>query len=221
MLPYSALALLWHCPTGTAQTASNNTLDAYFGQKVWRLNFTELATPGRYHIRVPGLGVSHTFLVSEDALRPLVGAMARGLYGQRAGDPLDSLFLSPWTRQEVCHQAGGEPMPVPPPKSFSDAHPVPNSQTTLLPDASGSYWLPQVGCLRANSGAAVELQQSCPVEATVAVAVVTCEAVLAQCRGRGELGHLPPACFCGGCRLRCCGHCCLPPLLLQPELSKL
>ena len=133
--------------SGTSQSVTNSSLEFYSGQKVWALDFSALAAPGRYNIRIAGLGTSHAFLVSADAWRPLVGALARGLYGQRDGDPLDPLHQAPWTRSgdplDPLHEAGGTPMALPPPKTFTDRYAVPNNLTTL-PSVSGSYWLRQV-----------------------------------------------------------------------------
>ncbi|KXZ49121.1 hypothetical protein GPECTOR_23g50 [Gonium pectorale] len=123
--------------------------DLYTGQRVWLCDFSSFNTPGRYVLRVPGLGLSHAFLVAPDALRPALGALARGTYSQRCGMALDPNYLSPWgaTRLEACHTTDAEVLSVsPPPAWFTDRMPVPTtSNTTTLPlnQTSGSYWLPQ------------------------------------------------------------------------------
>jgi len=50
---------------------------------------------------VPGLGISHTFLVSQDALRPALGALSRTVYAQRCGVAMSKEYLAPWERPEV------------------------------------------------------------------------------------------------------------------------
>ncbi|PNH05619.1 Endoglucanase D [Tetrabaena socialis] len=124
--------------------------DLYTGQAVWVLDFSALTTPGRYVLRVPGIGVSHAFRVAADALRPVLGALARGMYGQRCGTALSLQYLAPWaaSRPEACHVTDAEVMPIDPlPNWFANRFAIPNptpNQTTLPPNAStGSYLLPQ------------------------------------------------------------------------------
>lgn len=69
-------------------------------------------------MKVPGLGVSHTFMVAEDALKPALGALARTFYGQRCGVALDTNFLSPWERPEACHADDALVMEVSPPPDW-------------------------------------------------------------------------------------------------------
>lgn len=59
--------------------------------------------------------MSHTFLVAEDAWRPAVGVLARGLYHQRSGYTIDPQYLAPWTRRMTCDAADGVPETSPPP----------------------------------------------------------------------------------------------------------
>ncbi|KAG2426253.1 hypothetical protein HXX76_013011 [Chlamydomonas incerta] len=124
--------------------------DRYTGQRVWRADFSALAAPGRYQVHVPGLGVSHAFRLAADALRPALGALARGVYGQRCGVALSPRWLGPWgaTRPEACHVTDAELMPVsPPPDWFNKTLPLPNPRgATTLPanaTAAGSAFLPQ------------------------------------------------------------------------------
>ncbi|GIL78846.1 hypothetical protein Vretifemale_8211, partial [Volvox reticuliferus] len=100
-------------------------------------------------VRVPGLGVSHAFLLGNDALTPLLGTLARGMYGQRCGTALSPRYLAPWgaTRPEACHVSDAEVMGVDTlPSWFADRFPVPASGnlTTVPPDpTTGSFWLNQ------------------------------------------------------------------------------
>ncbi|GFR43734.1 hypothetical protein Agub_g4845, partial [Astrephomene gubernaculifera] len=137
-------------PVTIDNTSSPASPDLYTGQRVWLLDFSALTAPGRYHIHMARIGVSHAFLVASDALRPVLGALARGVYGQRCGTALQEGFLGPWarTREEECHADDAEVMPVrPPPKWFTDKMPLPNptpNMTTLpLNSSTGSYFLPQ------------------------------------------------------------------------------
>lgn len=77
-----------------------------------------LYVQGRYAIKVPGLGVSHAFMVSDDALRPALGAVARTFYGQRCGVALDKEYLYPWERPEPCHADDAEVLEVNPPPAW-------------------------------------------------------------------------------------------------------
>lgn len=73
---------------------------------------------GRYVIKVPGLGVSHAFTVSRDALRPALGAVARTFYGQRCGVALEQEYIAPWSRPEACHTDDAQVMEINPPPTW-------------------------------------------------------------------------------------------------------
>lgn len=55
------------------------------GEIVCQMDFSSFDEPGEYHLQVPGVGVSRTFLLSEDALGHTFYTHARGLYHQRSG----------------------------------------------------------------------------------------------------------------------------------------
>jgi len=59
--------------------------DWIWHQKVWRLDFSALTTPGRYRIEVPGLGRSEEFLIDGAAPAMAARLLALGLYHQRSG----------------------------------------------------------------------------------------------------------------------------------------
>lgn len=70
-------------------------------QHVWQADFTQLKRPGRYILRVQGLGASHPFWVSEGAPAILARTYALGLYHQRCGTANEL----PFTRftHDPCH----------------------------------------------------------------------------------------------------------------------
>ncbi|KXZ52862.1 hypothetical protein GPECTOR_8g244 [Gonium pectorale] len=134
-----------YVPTASTDN-STNAPDLYTGQRVWVADFSALSTPGRYVLRIPGLGVSHAFLVSADALKAVLGVLARGVYGQRCGVALDAEYLSPWgaTRPEACHTTDADVLSVSPPPAWMPVpNPTPNMTTLPVNATTGSYWLPQ------------------------------------------------------------------------------
>lgn len=56
---------------------------------VHRADFSAFVTPGRYRIRIPGLGVSDSFPIVETAYFPLIQEQMRGYYNQLHHDALD------------------------------------------------------------------------------------------------------------------------------------
>ena len=58
------------------------------GEDVYMFNFTNVTRPGRYHVWLPGVGVSDTFAIGEDAWDFMAYTTGRGLYYQRCGYPL-------------------------------------------------------------------------------------------------------------------------------------
>jgi hypothetical protein len=70
-------------------------------QQVWLADFSGFTTPGRYRLRVPGLGASIPFRIDEGVAMAFVRAYAQGLYHQRCGHA----NTSPFTRftHDACH----------------------------------------------------------------------------------------------------------------------
>ena len=66
-------------------------------------DFSPFTCPGRYRLRVPGVGVSDPFRIAEDIAALFARTYALGLYHQRCGTALEL----PWTRftHDVCHRA--------------------------------------------------------------------------------------------------------------------
>lgn len=57
-------------------------------QQVLAADFSAVTRPGRYHLRVPGLGISDSFLIAEDVAGALARTYALGLFHQRCGTEL-------------------------------------------------------------------------------------------------------------------------------------
>lgn len=73
----------------------------YSGEDIYELNFSAVTNTGTFHIRIPGLGVSRSFLIKPDVYGEAFYVQARGFYHQRCGTALESPFTG-WTRRP-CH----------------------------------------------------------------------------------------------------------------------
>ncbi|MCX6955066.1 MAG: glycoside hydrolase family 9 protein, partial [Verrucomicrobia bacterium] len=75
-------------------------------QKVLEADFSAFTTPGRYQLRVPGLGASLPFAIDEGIAMSFLRTYALGLYHQRCGT--DNAM--PFTRfvHDACHVAAAE-----------------------------------------------------------------------------------------------------------------
>ncbi len=69
------------------------------GERVEQLDFSSFQTPGRYYLRVGGLGRSWSFNLGADAMGESFYVHARGLFHQRCA-PLPSSF-TPWSRGDA------------------------------------------------------------------------------------------------------------------------
>ncbi|MFO8008616.1 MAG: glycoside hydrolase family 9 protein [Candidatus Brocadiia bacterium] len=74
--------------------------DALSGEDVYEMSISELG-PGRYHIRIPGLGRSDSFAVGGEALRELHFHTMRAFFHQRCGQRLGEPWT--WVQKEPCH----------------------------------------------------------------------------------------------------------------------
>ncbi|MBU0676619.1 MAG: glycoside hydrolase family 9 protein [Verrucomicrobia bacterium] len=74
------------------------------GENVYRLNFAELKTPGRYFISVPGVGCSLPFDIGDDVYEKAFTIQASGVFAQRCGMALEPPY-SAWHRI-ACHTKG-------------------------------------------------------------------------------------------------------------------
>jgi endoglucanase len=72
----------------------------FSGEDVYEMDLSALG-PGRYHVRVPGLGRSETFVVGDEGLRDLYYHTMRAFFHQRCGQE----FREPWTwvKKPACH----------------------------------------------------------------------------------------------------------------------
>eukprot|EP00040_Diaphanoeca_grandis_P022074 m.118090 g.118090 ORF g.118090 m.118090 type:complete len:1316 (+) comp28633_c0_seq1:254-4201(+) len=79
------------------------------GETLLQLDFTNLTTPGEYHVQVDRLGISWSFPIGVTAVGNAFRTHIRGLFHQRCGINLTNEFTS-WTRNDV-HQTfrGGHP----------------------------------------------------------------------------------------------------------------
>ena len=57
----------------------------YESADVWSADFDDLTAPGTYRVRIPGVGVSHPFVIGDDAYRDAFVTAMRGLYLERCG----------------------------------------------------------------------------------------------------------------------------------------
>ncbi|MCL6613357.1 MAG: glycoside hydrolase family 9 protein [Firmicutes bacterium] len=64
-------------------------VDATSKRRVWRGDFRELTVSGRYHVEVPGVGISYSFRIGEDVYREVLRLGLRFYYLQRCGVALD------------------------------------------------------------------------------------------------------------------------------------
>jgi hypothetical protein len=98
--------------TGTATQSGAAEAFNLTGQQLWQLDFSQLTTPGWYHVRVAGVGVGHSFQVSSRVYDQIAAAAHRGAYHARCGCALPS-NLTRFSRG-VCHKHDGTVMPTNP-----------------------------------------------------------------------------------------------------------
>ena len=75
------------------------------GENVYVLDFTEFAEPGRYHLRVPGVGRSFAFDLGADAYAKAFRVQSTGVFAQRCGIELTPGLAAGW-RRIACHTNG-------------------------------------------------------------------------------------------------------------------
>ena len=66
--------------------------DAWSGNKVLRADFSEIDTPGRYQLQVPGVGRSYSFEISETVFQPVYRRVFRLFYHSRNS----AAIIAPW-----------------------------------------------------------------------------------------------------------------------------
>lgn len=105
--------------TGTAKRRAVN--EEVVGEQVFELDFSAFRTPGRYRLRVPGVGLSHAFDIGPRALNPAYVNLMRGNYHQRCGMPVDPAYSR--HHRPACHlddaylEASAEKTPFVQPKN--------------------------------------------------------------------------------------------------------
>ncbi|MBQ6103801.1 MAG: hypothetical protein IJL06_09035, partial [Kiritimatiellae bacterium] len=75
------------------------------GENVYVLDFTEFAEPGRYHLRVPGVGRSIAFDLGADVYAKAFRVQSTGVFVQRCGIELTPDLAAGW-RRIACHTNG-------------------------------------------------------------------------------------------------------------------
>lgn len=80
--------------------------DVSSGESVFRGDFSELRDKGAYSIRIPVLGTSYQFKVSQDVYNDLTDALLKSFYFQRCGMDLDARHAGVWSHK-ACHLAHG------------------------------------------------------------------------------------------------------------------
>jgi endoglucanase len=78
----------------------------YARTAVWKLDFGAFAKPGKYRVRVPGIGCSDTFEIADDVWRRAYLTAMRGFVNQRSGIALEA----PWAdivRHRTFHPDDG------------------------------------------------------------------------------------------------------------------
>ena len=140
------------------------------GENVYVLDFTEFAEPGRYHLRVPGVGRSIAFDLGADVYAKAFRVQSTGVFVQRCGIELTPDLAAGW-RRIACHTNGVQlttvktwlkngygPLresPVPAPNPAYPA--LKAAQEKLLADPALAARYPLEGDLRAASGSAPAL----------------------------------------------------------------
>ena len=69
------------------------------GENLYRLNLSSLKTPGYYYIKIPNVGRSYSFKISDNAYQELLFTTIRMLYHNRCGIPLEKKYTS-WVRNK-------------------------------------------------------------------------------------------------------------------------
>lgn len=94
---------------GVGKAVFKGTLAPYddptSGRRVWRGDFSALATTGNYHIKIAGAGVSHPFRIGTDVYRDPLRLGLRFYYLQRCGAALQDPETG--LTHGACHAADG------------------------------------------------------------------------------------------------------------------
>jgi endoglucanase len=116
--------------TGTVQLTTLD--DSETGESVYELDFSSLASPGTYYLRVPGVGRSHAFRVAGDVYDQVSGIYQQGFYHARSADAL----AAPYTRyaRGAAHAADATVLGTDPPPPWMASLPY-------YPNPLGGQWV--------------------------------------------------------------------------------
>ncbi|MGN0843988.1 MAG: glycoside hydrolase family 9 protein [Kiritimatiellia bacterium] len=73
----------------------------FSGEKTYEMDFSDFTKPGRYYVRIPGVGRSWEFPIDESAIGEAFAVHMKGLYHQRCGCA-KTKDLTYWT-DKACH----------------------------------------------------------------------------------------------------------------------
>lgn len=79
--------------------ATSQKTDEATGEKVTRIDFSKLETPGSYYLDVEGIGTSFEFVVSDNVFRDVWSAGIKSYYYQRSGMDLTPEYAGIWARK--------------------------------------------------------------------------------------------------------------------------
>ncbi len=92
--------------SGKAQTKVDDTTGAS-GDIVYYGDFSSIKKAGVYYIKVPGVGKSYSFKISDDVYNNVKDTTLKGLYYQRCGIELNKKYAGQWVH-EACHLSAGQ-----------------------------------------------------------------------------------------------------------------
>jgi endoglucanase len=98
------------------------------GDSLRQADFSSLATPGTYCIRIPGKGISMPFEISKQVLRKVAYGSLKSFYFQRCSYELKAEYAGLWARKAghpdtscIYHASTGRTGKAPSPKGWYDA----------------------------------------------------------------------------------------------------
>ena len=87
--------------------------DAASGDRVWWVDFSPLAAPGRYRLFSPALGdTSYEFRLAPDVYDGVLRAALRTFYLQRCGTARPARYAGAWADGEACHRSDASAGPA-------------------------------------------------------------------------------------------------------------
>src|SRR5690606_32988558 len=76
-------------------------------QKVWNADFSEFTNPGKYILKIKGVGKTEPFIIASDAFNFAAKTSIRGFYLWRCGTAVSDSFNGNQYHQDVCHLEDG------------------------------------------------------------------------------------------------------------------